>query len=285
MTSSLTIVNAEQTLDNENGEEYSMNRHTGMWRVLLLIAVLSAISGCAKRAQPPTASDDVQVVEKEDFAKLAGETVGEHAESMLMSPHRVEIIRPADELDVIIYEKLPASQDKRIEMKRVNETGTIVIVPVGEIKVAGLSIVDAQKAVEEKLKEFVVSPHCEISIANRGYAPQVYIFGESARTGTIPLKQGDRLVDILAAAGGCKVDAYRRSIKVIRATESKVTMISINLFDIMRQGKLDRNILMKDRDIVFVPRRFFTNLQEVMRVVGMVLPWYYFVDREIISTE
>jgi len=36
------------------------------------------------------------------------------------------------------------------------------------------------------------------------------------------------------------------------------------------------NLVMQDQDVVFVPRRFYTNFGEVMTVVSQLVPWYYF---------
>ena len=130
--------------------------------------------------------------------------------------------------------------------------------------------------IQKKLSEFIVSPFCEITITKRAFEPRMYIFGEVGKTGVEPLKEGDRLIDALSDAGGCAANAYRRSIKIIRVNEQNVSMISINLFDILNDGKLDKNILMQDQDIVFVPRRFYTNFQEVMTIISQLVPWYYF---------
>jgi protein involved in polysaccharide export with SLBB domain len=254
--------------------KFNMKKHALPFAVVSLVSFcLLATSGCVKRVPSPTTNDGQTVVSKDVFAKtFAGKNITiakQHANA------RAPVLYPGDEISIGIYDKLPVSQDKRIEMKRVGDDGAIFILPAKDIFIGGLTISEAEKTIEKKLSEFIVSPFCEITITKRAFEPRMYIFGEVSKNGAEPLKEGDRLLDALSNAGGCASSAYRRSIKVIRINEQSVSMISINLYDILNDGKLDKNILMQDQDIVFVPRRFYTNFQEVMTIVSQLVPWYY----------
>jgi hypothetical protein len=55
-----------------------------------------------------------------------------------------------------------------------------------------------------------------------------------------------------------------------------VAMISINLYDILGNGRMAENLELRDQDLLFVPRRFFTTFNEVMSVIASLVPWYYF---------
>jgi protein involved in polysaccharide export with SLBB domain len=227
-----------------------------------------------KRVPSPTTNDGQTVVSKGEFVKtISGQNLSIAKQRVKA---RAPVLYPGDEISIGIYDKLPVSQDKRIEMKRIGDDGAIFILPAKDIFIGGLTVTEAEKTIEKKLSEFIVSPFCEIAITKRAFEPRVYLFGEVLKSGMQPLKEGDRLLDILSDVGGCKSDAYRRSIKIIRINEQNVSMISINLYDIMNEGKIDKNILMQDQDIVFVPRRFYTNFQEVMVIVSQLVPWYYF---------
>jgi protein involved in polysaccharide export with SLBB domain len=251
------------------------------------ISVCTCISaGCAKRVGLPQGgagekdgSTGVQsvTVEKKDMVQLAGTALPKDKSELIASRIHSEIIYPGDELEVVIYEKLPVSDEKRFERKRVNESGKIVILPVGEVEVAGLSVISAQKAIEDQLLPFIVSPFCEIFISKRRYEPQIYMFGEVSKNGALTFTKGDRFIDALSKAGGCKDDAYRRSIKLIRSEKEKVTLFSIDLQALLQDGRLEYNMELQDQDIIFVPRRFYTTFREVMYGLSLVMPWYYFM--------
>jgi protein involved in polysaccharide export with SLBB domain len=250
------------------------NTAVKMWATALLCFICIFSFSCVKRVPPPSNTDKQTVVSKDEFLKLyAGQNTSAAKQRRAA---RTPILYPGDEISIAIYDKLPVSQDKRIEMKRIGDDGSIFILPVKEIFVGGLTVTEAEKTIEKKLSEFIVSPFCELTITKRAFEPRIYVLGEVMKPGVIPLKEGDRLVDAIAAVIGCKSDAYRRSIKVIRVNEQNVSMISINLYDIMNEGKVEYNILLQDQDIVFVPRRFLTNFNEVMGVLGQLVPWYYF---------
>ena len=249
-------------------------------KLVLFLSIGCFLPGCAKRVPLPSVSQDkarvqAESVHKSDLMSIATIKLPKDTNDRIASRIHSEVIYPGDELEVVIYEKLPVSEEKRFEKKRVSEDGKIVVPPVGEIEIAGHSVIRAQKLIEEKLAPFIVSPFCEIFISKRRYEPQVYLFGEIAKQGTVPYTKGDRLIDAVSLAGGCKEDAYRRSIKIIRATGDSVSIYSINLIDLMRDGRLDLNIPLQDQDIIFVPRRFLTNFREVMSALSLVMPEYY----------
>lgn len=245
------------------------------YRLLATAALCVVCASCVKRIPPPSDEDKTTVVTKTEFAKMVSpqnvSTIAKRADA------RAPLLYPGDEISIAIYDKLPVSQEKRIEMKRIGDDGSIFLLPVKEIFIGGKTISQAEKTIESKLSEFIVSPFCEIAVMKKAFEPRVYVFGEVGKSGSVVLKDGDRLLDALSSAGGCASSAYRRSIKVIRANENTVSMISINMYDILDAGRLDKNIALQDQDVVFVPRRFYTNINEVMTLLGGFLPWYYYL--------
>jgi protein involved in polysaccharide export with SLBB domain len=244
-------------------------------KIILLSLIFTGPFNCVKRVPIATKNDNVTVVNKDDFFKQL--TLQNPSLQKKRSSLRTPVLYPGDEVAIAIYDKLPASQEKRIEMKRISDDGAVFILPVKEIFIGGLTLTEAAKTIESKLSDYIVSPFCEITITKKAFEPRVYVFGEVGKTGVVFLKEGDRLIDLIAGVGGCNANAYRRSIKIIRLNEQNVSMISINLFEIINEGKLENNILLQDQDIVFVPRRFLTNFQEVMSIVTQLVPWYYFI--------
>lgn len=247
--------------------EESMTKNSRVVSSLMVAGLVIFAPGCAKRVVPTVnAGPKISRLSADEFASVAG-----------ASAKRSEVIYPGDRLEIHVYEKLPASQDVRTEIKRVGDDGTLFLLPVETVTVGGLTVDEAAKVLEAAMAQYVVNPHCEVSIFKRSYEPQVYVFGEVTSSGAVPYKPTYHLLDAVSAAGGCKDNAYLRSVKIVRAVDGSVEMYSVNLYDIMRKGQIQDNIALKDQDIVFIPRRFYTNLREVSTVVGTLLPWYYFV--------
>ncbi len=252
----------------------SMRKKLHTYSFLLLVLLLSI--NCAKRQTQPAPTLDKEEVDKKEFLQYLDEDLKQEGEEAGEALFQTEIIGRGDRLSLKIYEKLPVSQDAREEIKRVDEAGNIFILPIGEMKLAGLRIAEAEQKIEDAFSDFVVSPHCEINIEEKLYEPRVYIFGEVSNSGSVPYKRGDRLLDAISYAKGCKDDAYKRSIKVVRFENEKINIYTINLKEILEGGNLYKNIPLRDRDVVFVPRRFLTGFKEVMGALALVMPWYLF---------
>ena len=246
-----------------------------------LIVIIGLSLGCVKRTTIPSETSNqpqTVVIDKKEFYTLA--TAGKDSAPVITSVRTSKIdpvISPGDVISVTVFDKLPTNQDKRTEMKRVEEDGTVYVVPVGAVKVAGLSEGQVQKAIERRLAEFIVTPYCEVQLYKKQQQPHLYVFGEVGKSGQIPLAQNGTLLDAISAAGGCTDNAYRRDITVVRQHGDKVYLIQINLYDILKNGEIQKNIVMQDQDIVYVPWRFMKGYKEVISLLADLLPWYFFV--------
>lgn len=257
-----------------------MKKTTGFPRSFLFLICIGIIvlAGCVARVPLSAANatnDKATVISKAEFEKLymPPDVLAAKRKKAGQGP----MIYPGDELTIGIYDKLPASQDVRIEKKRVNDDGVIFLPPLQQVKVGGLTVSEVTAEIEKRLAEFVVSPFVEVEVTKRVYDMQIYVFGETGRNGIFKIREGYRLLDVVADAGGYTGNAFRKSVKIIRVTDSKVVMISIDVGSILENAQLSNNILLQDQDILYVPRRFITNMTEVMSVVQNVLPWYYFI--------
>ncbi len=249
---------------------------TGIGILGTVLALLSV--QCAKRQIQGQPILDKMVIDKKDLLAMVDKDLQIDQEEAEKARFQTVRITVGDRLQVSIYEKLPVSPEKREEIKRVDEEGKIFLLPLGELKISGLRIAEAEAMIEERFSDLVVSPHCEIQIIQKQYAERVYVYGEVLKAGTMPFKPGDRLLDALSHAGGCADNAYMRSIKVIRTGEENVKVYSIDLRDIFESGNVYNNMRLQDQDIVFVPRRFLAGFKEVFGALGMVMPWYVLVQ-------
>lgn len=87
---------------------------------------------------------------------------------------------------------------------RVSEQGTVALPLIGEVKLAGLSQIEAARTIAEGFKkgEFLRNPQVTVALT-AVRSKQVSVLGQVARPGRYPLDDtSSRLADVIAAAGG-----------------------------------------------------------------------------------
>lgn len=236
-------------------------------KIIITLSCAVFLFSCAKRVGVPSKDAKVVTIPKEKLSELAG--------SSTMS---MRILYPGDHLDILIHEKLPVSDEKRIEKKRIDERGEIFLLPVGKIQIAGLTQYRAEEKIMESLSKYVVSPYCEINVSHS--ERRIFVFGDVLNAGWQELRPGFTVLDALAAAGSHRAGIPGRigtnwHVKIIRPGEDGVSIISVDLKDVLKRGKISENILLENHDIVFMPRRLITDVFQILKETAAVLPWIY----------
>lgn len=229
-----------------------------------------------QKTEPPPKA----IIEKRRFVDFA-QLQGDDRKQILHMPFkkRPVIIMPGDQLEITLYEKLPVSQEKRQELKLVDDNGEVLIYPLGRLQLAGSTLAEARSGIEKKMDEYIVTPFCEVAVVKSAYEPRVYVFGEAMKPGVFPVSasSGERLLDMISLAGGTTPRAYQTSIKIVRLYGDSIGVMSVNLDDVLKRGHMEHNLLMQDQDVIYIPTRLLSSVLEVLSALGTVLPWYYFV--------
>jgi polysaccharide biosynthesis/export protein len=145
---------------------------------------------------------------------------------------------------------------------RVNDTGDIDLPLINAVHVEGLTINEAEKAIEQRLDHggFVRNPHVQLFISEY-ISDGASVMGEVGRSGVYPVLGNQRLFNLLSAAGGLNERAGK-SITITHKTDPDkpvVVTISRNLED-----HPESNVPVYPGDTVMVRRA------DVIYVVGDV---------------
>lgn len=136
---------------------------------------------------------------------------------------------------------------------RVEADGTSKLPLIGNIKLAGLSIVEAEKLLEERYAEFYVKPFVNIRITNK----RVIVFpGLSGAAKVLPITNSNTTVmEALAMAGGISEDGKAYKIKLIRNTPGMKPLVF--LMDLSKiSGLAAANTQVQAYDIIYVEPRY-----------------------------
>lgn len=138
----------------------------------------------------------------------------------------------------------------RHETVYVNPDGDILVIPVGPIKVDGLTLADARDLIRDKLSPYYTPTILSVSlVAVRTF--QVHVVGMVAMPGAYEANAVTRVSQVIARAGTLHVNASQRNIEVRRGDE----VIRADLMRYVLLGDNDVNPFLRDGDVVHLPPR------------------------------
>ena len=148
-------------------------------------------------------------------------------------------------------------------VSRINAKGTVNLTFVGEVRVAGLTVKEAQKAIEDAYRDgrFLRNPQVIINVED--YAPrEVFITGEVRSPGKyqLPIEQVMTIDELVLKAGGFTDSAKGNAVKVTRKLEDgRTTVIGpIDVESIIKGRKGSTTPLeLQPGDSVSVDQRIF----------------------------
>jgi polysaccharide export outer membrane protein len=136
---------------------------------------------------------------------------------------------------------------------RVTAAGTISLPLVGEVKVGGISVSEAEHRIAKLLEDgkFIKRPQVNIVIL-QFTSQQVSVLGEVQKPGRYPLDHPSTLTDLLAIAGGATANGSDQ-ITVISHKDGKSSRQEYDVRDMFRKnGSPDVGV--SSGDIIYVPR-------------------------------
>ncbi len=200
---------------------------------------------------------------------LTAEFIPETEEAIIEKEYYIDI---GDVLDISVWKIPDLSRSDVI----VRPDGKISSPLIGDIKAEGLTLVQLDGIITERLKAYVQTP--EVSIMIRSFGEEtnkVVILGEIIAPGVYKFGGPPTITEVIASAGGYTKYAVLNSIMVISGdirTKPKVTRV--NFAQIIKSGRLSENIALKPNDIVYVPRSFIGNLNTFLEILQPAVSEY-----------
>ncbi len=133
-----------------------------------------------------------------------------------------------------------------IPPQTIEADGTINVPFVGRVHVAGQTPGQVAKLIERELQGKAVAPQVIVTLVN-GVSNAATVSGEVNAARVVPLSlRGERLLDVIAAAGGPKYPAYETYVRVVR----KNTVGSVLLQTVI--GDPAENISIRPNDQIYL---------------------------------
>lgn len=148
----------------------------------------------------------------------------------------------------------------------VQPDGSVQLALLGSVMVAGMTVSQVVRQLEKRYARFVDNP--QITIAVKGFSGRrVAIIGEIAKPGFYDYRDGMRMLELVAVAGGFTVDARTARIKILRGNDRSM---SVN-FDKVLDGDVSTDPALAPGDTINVPKKKFT--EGASWVNRNITPW------------
>jgi polysaccharide export outer membrane protein len=156
------------------------------------------------------------------------------------------VIGPEDLLSIVFWRDKELSAD-------------VVVRPDGKVSLPLLNDVQAAGYTPEQLSEvlvkaatkYIADPSATV-IVKAVNSRKVYILGEVAKPGTVPLTGEMNVLQLIAVAGGLLEYADKENITVVRMENGREQRFKFNYKDVIKGKKIEQNIQLKPGDTVLV---------------------------------
>ena len=134
--------------------------------------------------------------------------------------------------------------------------GSLNLPLVGKVNVKGLSLEAASSVISNRYSQYLKRPIITLSLIS-SRPIQIGIAGEVGRPGSYTVdrnnNQSSRLSQLIETAGGITQSADLYQIQIKRFGPAGQETITANLLDLIQNGNLNQDIILRDGDSVFVP--------------------------------
>jgi polysaccharide biosynthesis/export protein len=236
-------------------------------RRLLALAPAMAAAGCAAdgyTAFPVTADGQRALPDHIRVVRLSPTNIGVHAprdaaheRTRLPSNGRWDYrIGTNDTLSIIVFDHpeltLPAGPQRSAEESgfRVQADGTFFYPFIGQVRARGRAPEEIRADMTRRLARFIPNPQLEVRVAAFN-SQSVLVTGQVRKPVRLPLTTIPlRLMDAITAADGVTEQADTRRVTIQRAGRLHL----VDLDGLVRGGIAENNPLLRDGDLINVPR-------------------------------
>lgn len=170
----------------------------------------------------------------------------------------VHTLALADRVRVAVFQ-----EDDLTTLTRIDARGRINLPLIGEIAIGGMTVVEAQAAIEQAYRDGRFLRNPQVTVTVEEYAPrEVSIQGRIRNAGryTLPIESTYTVVELVTKAGGIDDIGKGNAVTVTRilpdGTKKVFTVDVDSVIKGRKDAKLeDTTLLLQPGDIVYVPER------------------------------
>ena len=173
-----------------------------------------------------------------------------------------EVIRNdmGDSLGIVVYDDTTKQVHRfRSSQVVVRPDGMISLPLSDEVKAAGRTVPELDRAITEALKAYLRFPDVSISLKKMA-AGKVIVLGEVNYPGVYTMVGHTSLLEVIALAGGFTAHSIASSVVVVKEGFANPSAERFDLNKAIHKADSSQNTLVESGDIVFVPKKFIADV-------------------------
>lgn len=141
----------------------------------------------------------------------------------------------------------------------VRPDGKITTPLVEDLQASGKTSTELARDIEKALAKFIQQPVVTVIVTGfvGTYDEQIRVIGQAARPQALPYRRDMSLMDVLIAVGGITEFASGNKASIIRTVDGKSQKLQVRLNDLIKEGDISANMLMRPGDVLVIPESFF----------------------------
>lgn len=156
------------------------------------------------------------------------------------------VIGPEDVLSVVFWRDKELSADVVVR-----PDGKISVPLLNDIQAAGYTPEQLSDVLVKAATKYIADPTATV-IVKEIHSRKVYVLGEVAKPGTVPLIGEMNVLQLIATVGGLLEYADKENITIVRVENGKERRFKFNYKDVVKGKKVEQNIQLKPGDTVLV---------------------------------
>ena len=203
--------------------------------------VVSTLTGCSSAPVVTTAT--TEAVSRQEV---------NHALAKVRSSQSY-VLQPGDLVDIKIY-----MEDDMNRVLRISGSGTVTFPLVGNVRLAGLSLEQAEQKLANRLMAYIKQPQVSMLVKEYGNKT-VYVLGQVSKPGSIqiPPEKALTVLEAITSVGGFTDVANTSKVRILRIENGKQKTLDVDVTQITKQGNKSLDIALQPGDVVFVPQSMF----------------------------
>jgi polysaccharide export outer membrane protein len=141
---------------------------------------------------------------------------------------------------------------------------------VGDVFVAGKTVPEAGKILNELYQERYPEIHCDLFLEKHA-GSQIYVVGQVLKPGAYSVVRPMTILEAIALAGGHIYSAQLNSVFVVRKHDSKMVATRVDLEKTLAFKSDSRFFYLQPNDIVYIPKTWLAGAAEVAKDLGNLI--------------